>query len=69
MKKYMKKILLEEDNETIIMGLKYSLEQEEFQVISAKTAKESKEKLDNKSIDIVLLDVSLLSLAVFADIT
>lgn len=30
-----------------------------FQVISAKTAKESKEKLDNKSIDIVLLDVSL----------
>ena len=41
------------------MGLKYSLEQENFQVISAKTAKESKEKLDNKNIDIVLLDVSL----------
>lgn len=55
----MKKILLVEDNETIIMVLKYSLEQEGFQVISAKTAKESKEKLDNKSIDIVLLDVSL----------
>lgn len=55
----MKKILLVEDNGTIIMGLKYSLEQEGFQVISAKTAKESKEKLDNKSIDIVLLDVSL----------
>ena len=55
----MKKILLIEDNEAIIMGLKYSLEQEGFQVISAKTAKESKEKLDNKSIDIVLLDVSL----------
>lgn len=55
----MKKILLVEDNETIIMGLKYSLEQEGFQVISAKTAKKSKEKLDNKSIDIVLLDVSL----------
>ena len=53
------KILLVEDNETIIMGLKYSLEQEGFQVISAKTAKESKEKLENKSIDIVLLDVSL----------
>ena len=55
----MKKILLVEDNETIIMGLKYSLEQEGFHVICAKTAKESKEKLDNKSIDIVLLDVSL----------
>ena len=41
------------------MGLKYSLEQENFQVISAKTANESKEKLDNKNIDIVLLDVSL----------
>ena len=49
----MKKILLIEDNEAIIMGLKYSLEQENFQVISAKTAKESKEKLDNKNIDIV----------------
>lgn len=55
----MKKILLIEDNEAIIMGLKYSLEQENFQIISAKTAKESKEKLDNKNIDIVLLDVSL----------
>lgn len=55
----MKKILLIEDNEAIIMGLKYSLEQENFQVISAKTAKESKEKLDNKNIDMVLLDVSL----------
>ena len=55
----MKKILLVEDNEAIIMGLKYSLEQENFQVIFAKTAKESKEKLDNKNIDIVLLDVSL----------
>lgn len=55
----MKKILLIEDNEAIIMGLKYSLEQENFLVISAKTAKESKEKLDNKNIDIVLLDVAL----------
>ena len=33
----MKKILLVEDNETIVMGLKYSLEQENFQVISAKS--------------------------------
>ena len=35
----MRKILLVEDNDTIILGLKYSLEQEGFQVISAKTAK------------------------------
>ena len=55
----MKKILLVEDNETIIMGLKYSLEQENFQVISAKSVAESKEKINQEKIDIVLLDVSL----------
>ncbi len=55
----MKQILLVEDNETIIMGLKYSLEQEGFQVISAKTVYESKEKLESENIDIALLDISL----------
>ena len=55
----MKKILLVEDNETIVMGLKYSLEQENFQVVSAKSVAESKEKIKQEQIDIVLLDVSL----------
>ena len=55
----MKKILLVEDNETIVMGLKYSLEQENFQVISAKSVAESTEKIKQEQIDIVLLDVSL----------
>ena len=55
----MKKILLVEDNETIVMGLKYSLEQENFQVISAKSVAESREKIKQEQIDIVLLDVSL----------
>lgn len=55
----MKKILLVEDNETIIMGLKYSLEQEGFEVLSAKNAKESKEKLNQEKVDLILLDVSL----------
>ncbi len=55
----MKKILLVEDNETIVMGLKYSLEQEGFQVISAKSIMESKEKLKEERIDLILLDVSL----------
>ena len=32
----MRKILLVEDNETIILGLKYSLEQEGFEVDVAK---------------------------------
>ena len=53
----MKKILLVEDNETIVMGLWYSLEQENFQVISAKSVAESTEKIKQEQIDIVLLDV------------
>ena len=55
----MKKILLVEDNEIIVMGLKYTLEQEEFQVIVAKNGLESKEKLIQGDIDLILLDVSL----------
>ncbi len=55
----MKKILLVEDNETIIMGLKYSLEQESFQIIPSKTKKEAEEILKIEKIDLVLLDVTL----------
>ena len=42
----MRKILLIEDNETIILGLKYSLEQEGFEVDIAKSVKETKKKLE-----------------------
>ena len=49
----MKNILLVEDNEAIIMGLKYSLEQENINVI------ETRQKLNQEKIDLVLLDVSL----------
>ena len=49
----MKKILLVEDNETIVMGLKYSLEQENFQVISAKSVAESKEKIKQEQIKLI----------------
>ena len=55
----MNKILLVEDNETIVMGLKYLLEQEEFEVISARSVEESREIIKNKEIELVLLDVSL----------
>lgn len=55
----MKKILLVEDNETIIMGLKYSLEQEGFQIISTKTKKETEKIILEEQIDLVLLDVTL----------
>ena len=55
----MKHILLVEDNYTIIMGLKYSLEQENFKVISAQNVSEFNGKIDKNDIDLVLLDVSL----------
>lgn len=55
----MKKILLVEDNETIIIGLKYSLEQEGFVIISAKTKKETEEIISKQEIDLVLLDITL----------
>lgn len=55
----MKNILLVEDNDTIIMGLKYSLEQEKFKVISAQNVSEFNGKIDKNDIDLVLLDVSL----------
>ena len=55
----MKKILLVEDNETIIIGLKYSLEQEGFSIISAKTEKETEEIITKQEVDLVLLDITL----------
>lgn len=55
----MKHILLVEDNYTIIMGLKYSLEQENFKVISAQNVSEFNGKIDKNDIDLVLLDISL----------
>lgn len=56
---FMKKILLVEDNDTIRMGLKYSLEQEGFQFISSKTKKETQDIIDNERIDLILLDITL----------
>jgi len=52
----MNTILLVEDSESIIMGLKYSLEQEGFKVITAKTIKEAK---GYKDYDLILLDITL----------
>lgn len=55
----MKRILLVEDNETIIIGLKYSLEQEGFEIISSKTKKDTEDIISKQDIDLVLLDVTL----------
>ena len=55
----MKRILLVEDNETIIMGLKYTLEQENFQVDSAQNIVTAINKMNKQQYDIYLLDISL----------
>lgn len=55
----MKKILLVEDNETIIMGLKYSLEQDGFKMIPSMTKRETEEIILKENFDVVLLDVTL----------
>lgn len=55
----MKNILLIEDNDTIIMVLKYSLEQENFKVISAQNVSEFNKEINKNEIDLVLLDISL----------
>lgn len=55
----MYKILIVEDNETIIKGLKYFLEQEEFKVDISKTALSCKQKLKENTYDLVILDITL----------
>lgn len=59
MKINMKKILLVEDNETIIMGLKYTLEQEGFEVETAKNIVSAKAKIKKQEYDLFLLDITL----------
>lgn len=55
----MRKILLIEDNETIIIGLKYTLEQENFDVDIAKNIIEAKSKIKKYDYNIYLLDIVL----------
>ena len=52
----MNTILLVEDSESIVMGLKYSLEQEGFRVTSAKTIEEAEIA---SNYDLILLDITL----------
>ncbi len=55
----MLKILLVEDNETIIMGLKYSLEQEKFEVEIAKNVVTAQAKIKKEEFNLCLLDITL----------
>lgn len=51
------KILIVEDDETIRLGLKYYLEQENFQVVEANSGENALKKLND--IDIIVLDINL----------
>lgn len=53
------KILLVEDNDIILKGLKYSIEQENFEIDIAKTIEKSEELLNEKIFDLVILDITL----------
>lgn len=55
----MKKILLVEDSDSIILGLKYSLEQENFNVTISKTEEDTKKIIENQDFDLILLDITL----------
>ena len=54
------KVLLIEDNESIVAGLKYSLEKEKYQVFSCPNVMDTIKFLDeNKQVDIAIIDISL----------
>lgn len=53
------KILLVEDNESILMGLEYLLSREGYQVLTAKSIKETMDILAHEEFDLILLDIAL----------
>ena len=55
----MKKLLLIEDNESILKGLTYSLEQEKFEVDVSKNVHNAKKNLDSNEYDLIILDIML----------
>ena len=53
-------VLLIEDNQSIVAGLKYSLEQEKYKVFSCTNMSDTVQLLEkNKQIDIAIIDISL----------
>ena len=55
----MKKILLVEDNDTIVMGLKYLLEKENFEVKAVKNLEETYKIAEKEKFNLYLLDINL----------
>ena len=52
-------ILLVEDNKAIVKALKYSLEQNNYQLLSAEGKEEALEILKSKKINLIILDITL----------
>ena len=52
-------ILLVEDNVNIAKGLVYSLEQKGYKIIHTENIKKTIDILNNKQIDLIILDISL----------
>lgn len=52
-------ILLVEDNKAIVKALKYSLEQNNYQLLSAEGKEEALEILRSEKIDLIILDITL----------
>ena len=55
----MKEILIVEDNEAIIKGLKYLLEQEDFEVTVCKTVEQSMNVISKITFNLIVLDITL----------
>ena len=55
----MNKILLVEDSDTIVVGLRYLLETEGFNIKIVKSIKDTYEILKNEKFDLILLDINL----------
>lgn len=55
----MSRILLVEDNDSIILGLEYLFKEEKFEFDFAKLKKNAIEKIEKENFDIVLIDIGL----------
>ena len=55
----MSRILLVEDNDSIILGLEYLFKEEKFEFDFAKLKKDAIEKIEKENFDIVLIDIGL----------
>ncbi len=61
----MKKVLVVDDEKLIVKGIKFSLEQDEMQVVAAYDGEEALEYAKTQDFDIILLDVMLPGLSGF----